>query len=193
MVLLDHKNNSQQTNKHRNTSDSCALATRGALWSYPTGCTLYHPALDTYITAWICAVFSYSPDKKCSIHWACLIHSVRFNKHDICLYSQLHKDSKNPEYKQDSVCLDTSAFCNASSMMCLRGPEESVMYYVALPKNVIALQQPNVVLCCFCVWLQRADLEQLSLTISSNSIQDDLYSAFYDTIVAKQLHRKLSF
>ncbi len=117
MVLLDHKNNSQQTNKHRNTSDSCALATRGALWSYPTGCTLYHPALDTYITAWICAVFSYSPDKKCSVHWACLIHSVRFNKHDICLYSQLHKDSKSPEYKQDSVCLDTSAFCNASSTM----------------------------------------------------------------------------
>ncbi len=26
-----------------------------------------------------------------------------------------------------------------------------------------------------------------------NSIQDYLYSAFYDTIVAKQLHRKLSF
>ncbi len=46
-----------------------------------------------------------------------LSHSVRFNKHDICLYSQLHKDSKSPEYKQDSVCLDTSAFCNASSMM----------------------------------------------------------------------------
>ncbi len=26
-----------------------------------------------------------------------------------------------------------------------------------------------------------------------SSIQDDMYSAFYDTIVAKQLHRKLSF
>ncbi len=26
-----------------------------------------------------------------------------------------------------------------------------------------------------------------------NSNQDFLYSAFYDTIVAKQLHRKLSF
>ncbi len=28
---------------------------------------------------------------------------------------------------------------------------------------------------------------------SFNSIQDYLYSAFYDTIVAKQLHRKFSF
>ncbi len=33
----------------------------------------------------------------------------------------------------------------------------------------------------------------LGIFIVFNSIQDYLYSAFYDTIVAKQLHRKLSF
>ncbi len=32
-----------------------------------------------------------------------------------------------------------------------------------------------------------------SLHVLEGTIQDYLYSAFYDTIVAKQLHRKLSF
>ncbi len=40
------------------------------------------------------------------------------------------------------------------------------------------------------------DLSQLNrsvIRLKFNSIQDDLYSAFHDTIVAKQLYRKLSF
>ncbi len=34
---------------------------------------------------------------------------------------------------------------------------------------------------------------RFSMGFRFNSSQDYLYSAFYDTIVAKQLHRKLSF
>ncbi len=109
----------KQTQTHSQVWLMCAGNMRHIV-ILPPGCTLYNPALDTYISIWICAIFTYGPNKNCSVHQACLIQSdFWFNKHDICLYLQLHKDSKSPKYKQDSVCLDrnTSAFCNVSSMM----------------------------------------------------------------------------
>ncbi len=51
---------------------------------------------------------------------------------------------------------------------------------------------------CKCSWDCRTccmycDLKWLHAALLINSIQDYFYSAFYDTTVAKQLHRKLSF
>ncbi len=40
---------------------------------------------------------------------------------------------------------------------------------------------------------QRTDKKKHNCLAKFNSIQDYLYNAFYDAIVAKQLHRKLSF
>ncbi len=43
------------------------------------------------------------------------------------------------------------------------------------------------------IWIGLRESTEISEFYTKNSIQVYLYSAFYDTIVAKQLYRKLSF